>query len=334
MTLPIAKRIAQDLNITPEDFEQRKLFLEIGPEDVERIKGFSASLEHVPGAMFDAFYEHLTAFPETKGILRDNTTIDKLKGKQLNYFEEMLRGDYDWDYLMSRLSVGWRHTELGIVPLWYIGAFGKYLKEMRKVLEIHSAEPEAVYESLFKVVLLDMIITLEAYHYGKYRLQEELKRAMVTDDLTGTYNRRKFEELMGFEIDRSRRRKSPLTMLMLDIDHFKLVNDTYGHHVGDEVLKGLAQVVGDQLREGDFLIRFGGEEFVVFLPDASLVSGVEVAERIRAKVEAHSFGEAGQVTISLGAAALEPYDTGVSFLERVDAKLYEAKEGGRNQVRS
>lgn len=334
MTLPIAERIAQELNITPEDFEQRKSFLDIGPEDVVRIKKFAASLDHIPGAMFDAFYEHLTAFPETKGILKDNTTIDKLKGKQLNYFEELVRGEYDWDYLMSRLSVGWRHTELGIVPLWYIGAYGKYLQELRKVVEAHSDEPEAVYRSLFKVVLLDMILTLEAYHYGKYRLQEELKRAVVTDDLTGTYNRRKFEELMGFEIDRSRRRKSPLTMLMLDIDHFKVVNDTHGHHVGDEVLKDLAHVVGGELRKDDFLIRFGGEEFVVFLPDASLASGVEVAERIRAKVEGHSFGQAGRITISLGAAALEPYDTGVSFLERVDAKLYEAKEGGRNQVRS
>ena len=135
--------------------------------------------------------------------MQNNTTIERLKGKQLEYFDRMLAGNYDMDYLMSRLEVGWRHTELGIVPLWYIGAYGKYLDELKRLVEENSEEPEEVFESLFKVMLLDMTVTLEAYHYGKYRLQEELKQAVVTDELTGVFNRRKFDEVVGFEMERS-----------------------------------------------------------------------------------------------------------------------------------
>ncbi|MCF8034975.1 MAG: diguanylate cyclase [Desulfarculaceae bacterium] len=332
MEKDISHRIAKELNISEEDFEQRKRFLEIGEKDIALIKDFSAGLAELPPEMFDNFYEHLSRFPETREIIKDNTTIAVLKEKQMDYFRMLISGEYGWDYLMSRLAVGWRHTELGIVPLWYIGAYSKYLEGLKMVVEAHSGNPEEVFESISKVAMLDMIVTLEAYHYGKYRLQEELKKAVVTDDLTGVFNRRKFDEVMGFEMERSRRHKTPLTMIMLDIDHFKLVNDTFGHHVGDIVLHELAEIVGKMMRKGDYLIRYGGEEFVAFLPDTSLEAGVGAAERIRRKVADHGFDQAGRVTVSLGVASVEPHDTRDRFLERVDAKLYEAKEGGRNRV--
>lgn len=332
MDKSIAQRIAQDLHLSPRELEQRKNFLEIGPDDTRLIKAFAAAMGPVPSDVFDAFYQHLLAFPETAPILRDQTTVEKLKELQTAHLQRLLSGKYDQDYLLDRLAVGWRHTELGIVPLWYIGSYDKYLEAIKNLTQRYAEQPARVFASLFKVILLDMILTLEAYHYGKYRLQEELKRAVVTDELTGVFNRRKVDEMLAFEMDRARRSKAPLTVLMLDIDHFKKVNDTFGHQAGDEVLRQLATLVSSSLRQDDYLIRLGGEEFGAFLPNTPLDRALVAAERIRHRVGEEVFGAVGQVTVSLGAAVLEPHDTKQTFLQRADAKLYEAKRKGRNCV--
>jgi len=153
-----------------------------------------------------------------------------------------------------------------------------------------------------------------------------------TDVLTGLFNRRKLNEILTAALTRSRRYDRPLSVIIFDIDHFKRINDTYGHQIGDTVLKELAQTVAANIRESDSLARWGGEEFVIVAPESPLAQAAELAEKIRRVVDGHPFPDVGHVTISLGVPAYTPHDSLDTLMTRVDKALYQAKSGGRNRV--
>ncbi|MES2316574.1 MAG: sensor domain-containing diguanylate cyclase [Pseudomonadota bacterium] len=174
---------------------------------------------------------------------------------------------------------------------------------------------------------------------------EMLKYIGLTDSLTGVYNRRYIDRRLIEEVGRARRQAYRISVMYIDIDHFKLVNDTFGHQGGDEVLREVAARIKAELRLSDALGRFGGEEFVVLLIDAELDSAVMVAERIRASIANTEFTLASGVTlpvsVSIGVAALDDFDRehaidGVAqeLVAHADAALYRAKESGRNRVLS
>lgn len=158
----------------------------------------------------------------------------------------------------------------------------------------------------------------------------------VRDVLTGIYNRRKLEEQLATEIERAERYKRPLSLLMFDIDHFKRVNDTLGHPAGDEVIRHVAKIGSDGLRTSDFIGRYGGEEFVVILPEVPADGAVVVAERIREHVAgtpATFNGRSIEVTISIGVAEFgAASSTTETLLGEADQALYLSKQNGRNRV--
>jgi len=160
----------------------------------------------------------------------------------------------------------------------------------------------------------------------------ELSKLASTDKLTGAWNRHWLEEAMVNEMDRLKRYDHPLSMVMLDIDLFKNINDLHGHLVGDQVLVTLTKVLQSNLRTIDTLTRWGGEEFVVLCPNTTLATVTLLAERLRASVANTSFAQVGQVTISLGVAECLASETCEDWFKRADEALYRAKEGGRNQV--
>ncbi len=164
------------------------------------------------------------------------------------------------------------------------------------------------------------------------RMEEELEKLAITDRLTQAYNRIKFEEIIGREIEMFKRHNQLLSMAMLDIDHFKEVNDTYGHLVGDYVLKTIANIVRENIRKIDYLVRWGGEEFMVIAPEADLERIRELAERIRTVIEGYSFDKVGKVTVSFGITQFKKDDTEDSFIKKADDALYKAKANGRNRV--
>lgn len=172
---------------------------------------------------------------------------------------------------------------------------------------------------------------LEATTVELNELIDELSRLAERDQLTGLYNRRRMDELLRYELSKHRL-EFGLSLLVLDIDHFKKVNDTYGHDVGDSVLRELSSCVQTMTQAGDTLGRWGGEEFVCLLPDANAKEAVAVAERMRARVANVSFAHADHVTISVGVASARPDDTPETLFRRADKALYHAKKNGRNQV--
>ncbi len=173
--------------------------------------------------------------------------------------------------------------------------------------------------------------------------RERLVLSGHTDVLTGWHNRRYLQRRLPEELDRAQRYRHPLGALLLDIDHFKQVNDRHGHTTGDRVLRGVGDRVKQELRSSDVAVRYGGEEFAVLLPQTGLEDASHLAERVRQTVAAASFlghaGEPVQVTVSVGVAALGPTfqgtalaDAGEQLLQEADAALYQAKSGGRNRV--
>jgi diguanylate cyclase (GGDEF)-like protein/PAS domain S-box-containing protein len=166
----------------------------------------------------------------------------------------------------------------------------------------------------------------------RVQIEERLKQLATTDTLTGICNRRHFDEVLASEIDRAARFSSPLSLILFDVDHFKRVNDTFGHHAGDRVLTQLAVVVGNTIRAVDLFARWGGEEFVVLLPGSDLNAGRLIAEKLRMAIEKQAFSDVGQVTCSFGVAEYVPGDSMDTLMKKVDRCLYHAKASGRNRV--
>jgi len=169
-------------------------------------------------------------------------------------------------------------------------------------------------------------------------LNQELEQISITDSLTHAFNRRFFMERIRQEVKRANRYGSSMSLLMIDIDHFKKVNDTYGHQAGDRVLAGVAGLVATHLRETDVLARYGGEEFALIATPMDLEGARALAERIRQLVEEHTFsGDAPvKVTISIGVSSWKPFlrENFEVLIREADDALYRAKAEGRNRVRT
>ncbi len=180
--------------------------------------------------------------------------------------------------------------------------------------------------SIIIVFLVNLII-------GRY--QHKLETMATTDKLTGAANRQVFDVLFSQAYNQSKRRKSQLSTIMFDIDHFKQVNDTYGHSGGDVVLKNLTQTVKENIRKSDILFRWGGEEFLIILPECELLKAADIAEKIRQAAEKQDVKLAGKslsITLSIGVASMLENDSPADLVNRSDKALYLAKEKGRNRV--
>lgn len=173
------------------------------------------------------------------------------------------------------------------------------------------------------------------------QLEELLQRVeimAITDPGTGLFNRRRFADVLQKEFARSKRYEEALTLMMIDIDHFKLINDTYGHQVGDQVLADVAKVISSQFREVDTVARYGGEEFAVLLPQSTKADAAMAAARALEEIAGHPFktlkGRDQKVTVSIGIAGLpDPMlNTEDRLIQCADAALYRAKQNGRNRV--
>ncbi len=164
------------------------------------------------------------------------------------------------------------------------------------------------------------------------REEERILVLATTDTLTGLANRREFSSVLTREVERSRRFGSPLSVIMCDIDHFKRVNDTFGHDVGDLVLRGVSELVTRNTRSLDVAARWGGEEFMILLPQTGLDAAGIVAEKLRAVVAGHRFEKAGRVTLSFGVTGYTRSEDVEAMLKRADQALYAAKRNGRNRV--
>lgn len=163
-------------------------------------------------------------------------------------------------------------------------------------------------------------------------VHEELLRDARTDPLTGALNRRELDGALGQLTNRARRRSVPASIVLIDIDNFKQINDRLGHAMGDQVLIGIVKLLTERKRTADFLYRLGGEEFLLLTPDTTGPDASFLAEQLRALVEKGNFVEGLQVQVSIGVSECRTDQSSEEWLEYADQALYRAKEGGRNRV--
>jgi len=213
-----------------------------------------------------------------------------------------------------------------VVPLFYegglLGVFGM-ISDQREFLDSR------------KMNLIELMCNQAATSIANAKMHAEIERMATTDGLTGLLNHRKFQDKLTQELKRSERYSTPLSLLLADIDYFKKVNDTYGHPVGDLVLKGVARILKEEIRDIDIAARYGGEEFAVILPGTDSSGAKNIAERLRKAIMAETFSSDGKtlkVTTSIGIATV-PSDARMKeeLIERTDQALYHAKHHGRNQ---
>lgn len=253
----------------------------------------------------------------------------ELKGKTI-----LVGRDPNSDIVVSSDSVSRKHarlsTEAGrrlITDLQSTN--GSYVNDQPIISEILShGDQVKIGDTIFKYLVGSDVET--AYH-------EEIYKMTIIDGLTGVFNKRYFLEALEREMSRSQRYGRPLSILMFDIDHFKRVNDTYGHLAGDYVLQSLARLISTRARREEIFARYGGEEFVILLPETHKEGGMELAEQLRKRVASYSFifeGEEIPITVSIGVATANDGNvTETEFVKSADERLYKAKSEGRNCVR-
>jgi diguanylate cyclase (GGDEF)-like protein len=208
--------------------------------------------------------------------------------------------------------------------------------EMREAHRRLGVEHAAVIEKAEELKIKnEELLAVQAELEAQYRALEtanaQLSALATMDSMTGLANHRAFQEELARQIARVQRSRAPLSLVLLDVDYFKQYNDAFGHPAGDEVLKGVGQILRKTVREGDYPARYGGEEFAVILPDTDVETAQLVAERIRTTVEAYPFAHR-KITVSIGLAEYLDDEAADRMIQRADVSLYEAKTGGRNQI--
>jgi diguanylate cyclase (GGDEF)-like protein len=244
-------------------------------------------------------------------------------------------------HVHARDALHWRRPVLLALPLAF-GALGFGARGLRALLEPGSVATEMTTDSALNVGMAFgyLVLTL-AFHcvltvLVVARLVGELRHRSRHDALTGLFNRRALEEALDAQLQRSLRNGEAFALMMIDIDHFKSINDRHGHAAGDKALKQLSSVLRTGVRETDRVARFGGEEFVVLLPDTALVDARPLAERLREQVASQPLVQPNlklSLTVSIGVAEWRPgSDDATRLMMRADAALYRAKQGGRDRV--
>jgi diguanylate cyclase (GGDEF)-like protein len=200
------------------------------------------------------------------------------------------------------------------------------------VLMVTSDEPERVWQDN-EIILLHTVANQVAVAVNHARLFQQMQQEALTDGLTGCFNRRFFEIQLERDLHLATRMRQPVSLILIDIDHFKRVNDTHGHGGGDEVLRLVSRRICEEMRGVDTAARYGGEEFAIVLPQAGPEGGLAVAEHIRVGIEKMDIPLVGSVTVSLGVAVFPLHASSRELLvEAADRALYQAKRTGRNRV--
>ncbi len=290
------------------------------------------SAEEISGARALLFLRQKRAYTVVPPSGRGRITRWKgsLLGRVIEAGEAVYRSDLSQDSLPALpegLDIDGEILSVILIPMFHE-------EETVGVLTVFSPERDAFTSHLFE--LLKVLAAQASLSISNALLHEEIRMLALTDGLTGLYNHRHFQERLAEEFRKAERFSEPLSLILTDIDHFKKVNDTYGHPAGDAVLKGFSGIIRETVREIDIPARYGGEEFAIMALKADAGEARKIAERIRKRVEAHRFEADGvsiAVTVSLGIASY-PRDASSreELIERADQALYKAKESGRNRT--
>lgn len=230
-------------------------------------------------------------------------------------------------YLVPNKWINIQVNSIVIILLFFIFSFS-FIKEL-KASELLAS---IVYTFLVMVICSIWSFQTNYYKRKQYADKMELLKLSVTDPLTGIYNRAKFDAELEDWVKYCRRYETPLSLVLFDFDDFKAINDKFGHLAGDKVIVETSNIVKSIIRQTDVFARWGGEEFVILLPNTEELQAMEMAERLRSTIENNNFGYVERVTCSFGLTALRKNENSEDLMLRVDKLLYEAKKSGKNTI--
>ncbi len=240
------------------------------------------------------------------------------------HHEALLRGEPVTALTCRKLHKSGRHV-------WVETSWRPILNRMGKIVRLQAASRDVTERREYERRLEEAGAKLRAQQDRLIDANARLEALASLDSLTGLKNRRAFEERMLEEISRARRRKEPFALLLLDIDHFKNFNDSFGHPRGDDVLKTVSRVLSRSVRDADFIARYGGEEFTIILPDTDRDGAKLMGERLRVAIEENAW-DVRPITVSVGAAAWVDGASAEELIDQADRALYRSKQAGRNIV--
>lgn len=296
------------------------------------------------------FYDVLLSFDEIKEFMLQRIKIERLKLTQLFYVKSYGR-DFDTaEYFEEHLKVGQIHAQIGLPLSYYQMSFRILDEVLIDYLVFHVTDDSEKILQFTKLIsnvsALDMSLAIETYHGKKIHDMSDSIHALINekeslvskidlDELTQVASRSRVLSFIKQNLIESAKNQNCFCVAMIDLDHFKAVNDNYGHIVGDHILKDVAARMNGLLRSHDMLGRFGGEEFIIVLPGSNISIAKQIAERFCAKISEEPFQvneHTLNVTISIGVTQWKKNDGEPSLLGRADNALYEAKHQGRNRV--
>ena len=323
MSKPFPKYIGK--NIYEID---NKIVTNIGLKILKAIKGkqeasISYDLKNPLNKKFEEKFSYIRRVPHSNWIVGSGFFKSAIEGKlskvEINMYKVFYQEFINILYLSLSIIL------LFLMISYYIS------KKLRKSFDTYEKSLDKTNREL-KELNESLELQVETRTLEIEKIKDDFEYLATTDALTSIHNRYSLMKILSTEIHRCHRYKMPLSLLMYDIDFFKKVNDTYGHIVGDAILVSLSNLVKRNLREMDILGRYGGEEFLILLPNTTLEDAKHFSQRLLQEVETHIFEEVGHITISIGLAQLQEDESIDNIFKRVDDLLYKSKNDGKNRV--
>jgi len=340
---PPPRRSAERL--TADDVALRRSLFGLCREDEANLDRIRFAVREDLPALVDSFYENPLSMTGSTALSQSEGTLDSLRAAQRGYLATLGLDSDTEEYVEGRTRIALLHEAAGLDRTWYMGAHARLFRSIACQLVRHYADADRLMPllvTLQRILAFDSCLVVEAYLRAvDHRLERELdllsesQRRMLAvsrrDDLTQVDSRAFLLETLEDEIDRTRRAGDEFSVLFIDVDNFKAVNDTYGHATGDEVLRGIVDVIKRSLRPGDIVGRYGGDEFVVGLVQTGPTKAAWIADRVCRRVTSYA-GTGTAITVSIGCATLTPGDDVGHLIHRADGAMYTAKAAGRNRV--
>jgi diguanylate cyclase len=352
---PTSQTLIEQMRINDAEIAYRMELLDFTPHDVRQLTKCKRLIQQHIEAIVDKFYKKLTSDKEMSLIIGDAETLQRLRAAQRQYILDLFEGFYDLEYVNNRLRIGAVHKRIGVEPKYYLSAVqtlkailcGVIRQNVSKGVDIHP-----IFNALDKLLSFDTQLVVDTYirsliseiEASKYQLEryaqslaekvaqrtEELRDLSSRDSLTNLFNRRAFSEHLRRYIANAKRQGLVLSLVYFDIDNFKVINDTQGHLIGDDILASIGEILQEISREVDVPCRCGGDEFCVLLPGASSHDAKNYAMRLISRFNQLYPKE----TLSLGISGMGPdtFTTVQELIDQADRAMYTAKKNHGNKL--
>ncbi|MGD9170770.1 MAG: GGDEF domain-containing protein [Candidatus Thiodiazotropha sp.] len=349
------KTLNEQMRITDFEVSGRKELFSIAADDAKALKNAKPYIEAELGGLVDDFYELQTAVPDIALLIGDSDTLNRLRNAQRMYILDLFEGYYDIEYVNNRLRIGLVHKRIGVEPKLYLAAIhllDQLLTELIKKSVPDEEEHSAIIRALEKLIMFDISLVFDTYirslvseiEVSRDKIEkharaledkvkkrtEQLEKMSRTDALTGLLNRQHFDESLTRSLRAAQRRNEPVTLVYIDINDFKIINDSQGHSQGDKILQNVANAFKAVSRSEDLCFRYGGDEFCIVMPNCGKHDAQEAWEK---RVVQILDQQENSPKLSIGYAQTGPNDyiSAQQLIQQADSEMYAAKKRKKSE---